>query len=444
VLVFCLLVVFGAGNAVFSKLRAVPMYNYPNFLNLWGLTLYVPLTFAYIIPVAKFGLFNNAITPQQLALPKRPFAIMGCLDCLASMMQIFSSVYLPGPLLILLPQAAIPISMCLSRYLLGQRYRAFQYVGAAIVLAGIMVVLEPMISHRHSPDFICQAIDRVRDCSICQVETDVENCLSHRLDVSGDAMALFALQRNHLWDSINNATTNDDDEGQAVCEWISATTASTGEEFLTLIWSGIMILSCIPMTLSSIYKEIALGNDLGLDPIYMNGWIAIFQFVFSLMLAVPAGLASSPPIHPADLPRNIYQGFLCYIGIGSIETGCHPDSMCSSHAALYVNLSLLVNIFYNLFMMYILKFGSASLLYLALTVMVPIGNLAFALPFMPQTATFRMSDLLGLGVIMSGLMLYRFADRQNETIVEQESQEEASTRALQLRAPLLTGEVGDV
>jgi len=198
------------------------------------------------------------------------------------------------------------------------------------------------------------------------------------------------------------------------------------------------------MTLSSIYKEIALGDDL--DPIYMNGWIAVFQFFFSLVLAVPAGLASSPSILPADLPRNMYQGLLCYLGIGTIEIGCHPDSMCSSHAALYVNLSLLMNCIYCLLMMYILKFGSASLLYLALTAMVPIGNLAFALPFMPQTTTFHLSDLLGLGVIMSGLVLYRFADRQKEagdievvSIVE----DSRPTRS-QLREPLLTGEVGDV
>ena len=445
-LVFALLVVFGAANVVFGKLQAVPMYNYPNFLNLFGVLLYIPLTFAYIIPVARFGLLNNAITAEQIALPKRPFAIMGCLDCIATMMQIFASVYLPGPLLILLPQAAIPISMVLSGYLLGQTYRPFQYVGAVIVLAGILVVLEPMITHRHVSNFVCQAINEDRDCSICRVETNQDSCLSHRLDIDGDELSLlFSSQLNRLWANSSNIT-SDDDEGQAICAWVRSTSASTSQEFLTLVWSCVMILSCVPMTLSSIYKEIALGDDLELDPIYMNGWIAIFQFFFSLVLAVPAGLASSPSVLPGDLPQNMWQGFLCYIGIGTVETGCHPDSMCASHAALFVNLSLLVNAVYNLLMMYILKFGSASLLYLALTTMVPIGNLAFALPFMPQTTSFHVSDLLGLGVIMSGLVLYRFADRQKEPSdidVVTTSEDHTPTR-LQLREPLLTGEVGDV
>jgi len=212
-----------------------------------GMLLITPL-YAQIIPVAKYGLLNNAITPEQLALPKRPFAIMGCLDCIATMMQIFASVYLPGPLLILLPQAAIPISMMLSGYLLGQKYRAFQYVGAAIVLAGILVVLEPMITHRHVPDFVCQAINEDRDCSICQVETNEENCLSHRLDIDGDELSLlFSSQRDRLWANISNATTpDDDDEGEPICAWVTAATAaSTSEEFLTLVWSGVMILSCV-------------------------------------------------------------------------------------------------------------------------------------------------------------------------------------------------------
>ena len=37
------------------------------------------------------------------------------------------------------------------------------------------------------------------------------------------------------------------------------------------LWGGVIILSCVPMCLSSIYKEIALG-DTDLDPIYLNAW----------------------------------------------------------------------------------------------------------------------------------------------------------------------------
>jgi hypothetical protein len=76
--------------------------------------------------------------------------------------------------------------------------------------------------------------------------------------------------------------------------------------------------------------------------------------------------------------------------------------------------------------------------------MVPIGNLAFALPFMPQMTTFHVSDLLGLGVIMSGLVLYRFADQKKKVNdIEVVSVEEQRTAALQ-EPLLLTGQACDV
>jgi drug/metabolite transporter (DMT)-like permease len=47
------------------------------------------------------------------------------------------------------------------------------------------------------------------------------------------------------------------------------------------VWSIVMMLSTIPNTLSSVYKEMALGET-ELDPIYLNGWVAVFQLMFSL------------------------------------------------------------------------------------------------------------------------------------------------------------------
>ncbi|CAE7831879.1 crtp3, partial [Symbiodinium microadriaticum] len=79
-------------------------------------------------------------------------------------------------------QAAIPISMIISRYLINARYSKYQYAGAAIVAAGIVVVLAPTITGGGS-----------------------------------------------------------------------------------VLWAIVMMLSCVPMTLSSVYKEISLGAT-ELDP----------------------------------------------------------------------------------------------------------------------------------------------------------------------------------
>jgi len=66
----------------------------------------------------------------------------------------------------------------------------------------------------------------------------------------------------------------------------------------------------------------------------------------------------------------------------SIDDGCHPDS-CGDliwgdsvpQSIAFVNTYLVFNLSYNVLIILILKFGSANILWLAMTVMVPIGNL---------------------------------------------------------------------
>jgi drug/metabolite transporter (DMT)-like permease len=391
------LIISGTANAVLNKLQAVPMYNYPNFTNIFGNFLFIPITFAYILPAYRYGWFQQSISQTQWTMSLRPFAIMGALDCVTGMMQVFSAVYLPGPLIVLLPQAAIPISMIFSETHPGARYRTLQYLGALVVLVGIVVVLEPEFSHRNSPDYICEAIHLKDDCTICQVEISEEGCLSHRLD--GKPVVDFEQY------VLRQSVTDDGEEGTPICEWIAAADSSNGEKWLVLLWSGILIFSCFPMTLSTIYKEIVLDNDM--DPIFLNGWIVIFQTVYSMLLAVPAGMASTPPVLPKDMPNNILDGFKCYMGINSIDDGCHPDD-CST-AALYFNWGICASLLYMLTSMFVVKLGSTSLLFLGLTIMVPLGNLAFAILPSEARTTFHASDIVGLAVILLGLLLYRFS-----------------------------------
>lgn len=56
------------------------------------------------------------------------------------------------------------------------------------------------------------------------------------------------------------------------------------------------------------------------------------------------------------------------------------------------------------------RFGSANVLVMASTVMVPIGNIVFALPFMPGSTPLKDSDIGGLGVILTGLVMFRFGN----------------------------------
>jgi CRT-like, chloroquine-resistance transporter-like len=153
--------------------------------------MYIPICFAYVLPASHYGWFNQAIPPIEhwwnntsIIVSHRPFIIMGFLDGVASCMQILSAVYLPGPLVILLPQAAIPMSMLLSTWLLHERFRHFQVIGAAVVVLGILVVLEPVVTQRLAPEYYCRTLnnnENGRDdvaCSICKVESTQDRLLS--------------------------------------------------------------------------------------------------------------------------------------------------------------------------------------------------------------------------------------------------------------------------
>lgn len=341
------------------KLQAIPMYNYPNFLNLFVNLLFIPICFAYIIPVARFGWFQNAITQEQLDMPRRPFVVMGALDCLATSMQVYASVYLPGPLIVLLPQAAIPLSLVLTRSMLKERYSWLQYLGAAVVLAGIAVIMEPVMTNRHAPPYKCEAFSLESDCTVCQMESTRDDCLSHR---TGESLTWLIGAYN---------ATDDSTPDDAICQWLPFGESTREQELLIFMWSFVMIASCVPMTISTIYKEAAMLDEIEMDPVLLNGWVAFYQLVFATFLAIPAGYFFSPVIKPWGFPKNLWNGLKCYLGKPSITKGCHPDTMCSFHAAFFVNVNLVTVLLYACFMLYVVKYGSTSLLFLALTVMVP-------------------------------------------------------------------------
>ncbi|KAG2831014.1 hypothetical protein PC129_g11391 [Phytophthora cactorum] len=288
---FVAMVFVGLGNKIFQKLQTIPMHNYPTFLNLLTTFVYIPISFAYILPMIQYG---SAITWDQRSIPKRKFAVMGGLDSIAGILQVFAATYLGGSLIILLGQAAIPISMLISSLLLKAKYSGYQYVGAVVVTLGLLIVLG-----------------------------------------SGNS------------------------------------SSSTGTNpHLIVLWSVVMIFSCVPMCLSSVYKEKTLG-EAELDA----QWLEITQ-----------------SLHASS--RKTYD--------------------CEK-ATVYVTAYLLFNVAYNLLIILILKFGSANILWLAMTIMVPLGNVAFTFPFMPEHQPLHAKDIAGLLFIMLGLFVYRFLEELMES-----------------------------
>ena len=77
-------------------------------------------------------------------------------------------------------------------------------------------------------------------------------------------------------------------------------------------------------------------------------------------------------------------------------------------APLYVSMYILFNVTYNILVIMILKFGSANMMFLGSTALVPLTNALFCLHFIPGHKPMQMTDFLGLIVIMAGITTYRF------------------------------------
>jgi hypothetical protein len=60
-LLFGAYVFVALGNRLFQKLETIPMYNYPMFLNLLSTVVYVPASFAYIIPMVGLHCIYSAL-----------------------------------------------------------------------------------------------------------------------------------------------------------------------------------------------------------------------------------------------------------------------------------------------------------------------------------------------------------------------------------------------
>ncbi|KAG7338856.1 CRT-like, chloroquine-resistance transporter-like protein, partial [Nitzschia inconspicua] len=144
----------------------------------------------------------------------------------------------------------------------------------------------------------------------------------------------------------------------------------------------------------TVYKQVALQTPL--DPILVNGWVALFQFLCGMFLVVPSGLVSSPKVHPLELGTNWMNAMEClFTQTNSIHVGCHPDDCF--RAALWVHISLANSAIYALAMIFVLKYGGCDLMYLGLTLVVPLGHLAFS--FHSSFSTTSIYDILGLVVL---------------------------------------------
>jgi drug/metabolite transporter (DMT)-like permease len=381
VIYFLLMLVFALGNRIFGRLQVYPMHNYPLFVSNLSVVIYIPICFAYIIPILSY---TNIISKEQTEIPKYKFAVMGYYDSIAGIMQTYAVNYITSAsTVVLVQQSAIPISMVVSSLTLNSKYTVSQYIGATIVMSGIVFVL--------IPEFIGST-----------------NTIATSSEISSESnMGSFFTASSSSSSSILSSR----DSSSIHFNSSSISISSNSSE---LLWIAILVISCIPMCLSSVYKEKALGET-EIDCTYLNGWVAIFQFLIAIPLMIPSATVQGIPV--SNIIPNLYDGMLCWFGVNTITDDYNPYNQpldnCTN-APLFVNLYLVFNVLYNFLIVIILKYGSANILWLASTMIVPMSNVVFSLKFIPNSEPMGVMDIVGLIVIMFGLVIYRFNNQLSE------------------------------
>lgn len=144
------LILIGTTNRVLFKKMLIPMYNYPYFISQLTTTVYIPIFWPVVWGLM---LFTSRITPDMRAFPIWKFFVMGALDAGSGVLMIFGGNQTSGAMQQLLIQGAIPFTMFFSwlvstpfiahilKEQLHVRYRWGHYLGAFIIIVGIVVAL---------------------------------------------------------------------------------------------------------------------------------------------------------------------------------------------------------------------------------------------------------------------------------------------------------------
>lgn len=177
------------------------------------------------------------------------------------------------------------------------------------------------------------------------------------------------------------------------------------EATIPIFWCIVLVLSCIPTVFSSAYKEEFMNNNHNVNIMYVNYWISIFQFIFVFPTIFLSGLLGS---------GSIEGGVKCLFGIDTIIQADNSTNFidvdidnCKS-SLWFVNLYIVFNFIYNIYLILVLKRENNSLLWLALTLVVPLSQIVLWIPGVPRHSRFSIFDLIGLFVILVGMLIYYF------------------------------------
>jgi len=286
---------------------------------------------------------------------------MGAFDSMAGVLMLFGGVHVAGSTQALLGNAVIPVTMALSTFILGSRYRAKQYFGALTIMLGVATVLLPQF-------------------------------------LSSPASS-----------SPSSSISPSDDSSSSSPPSSPSPSALGDSPIFTLLF----LASVIPQAMSSIYKEKAF-TDIDIDVNFLQAWVALWQTIFGILL-IPLNTLSI--LGPNHLPWNelfsaLVNGAKCMMGVNSVVEPFCLDKPCDSCEGAWVPLAayLAFNCCFNIFIVLVIKHGGAALMYIVMTLRLPLVQFAFSRPWIQSPPdSFSKYSLFGLGLILVGLVVYRWS-----------------------------------
>jgi len=172
------------------------------------------------------------------------------------------------------------------------------------------------------------------------------------------------------------------------------------------------LCQAIPFAASNVYKDIAF-KAVDMDVWYLQFWDVFYQSLIGTCLFWVNPLLPKPAnIEWKDMFPAMENGAICLSGTNVITSNCGGSSTpCDAchHAWLILGIYMSVNVVYNIFILLVIKHGSATVLSIAQTIRLPLTSIAFSQNWIMgnQVEPFSQFSLYGLFIILSGLSAYR-------------------------------------
>eukprot|EP01100_Stratorugosa_tubuloviscum_P015783 TRINITY_DN940_c0_g1_i1.p1 TRINITY_DN940_c0_g1~~TRINITY_DN940_c0_g1_i1.p1 ORF type:complete len:419 (-),score=103.24 TRINITY_DN940_c0_g1_i1:59-1315(-) len=184
---------------------------------------------------------------------------------------------------------------------------------------------------------------------------------------------------------------------------------SSSEDENNLFYAILMAISTAPNAISFTIKEMVFldypTKNPSLDVFIVNSHGSLFQLVL-WPIFIPITILFDQT-NGLSLGEYIKNGFICFSGTTPQYDIDNSDLDCSPNPWPYL-IYIVINIFYNIAILFLLKEASALMSFMTIKAILPISVFLFYIPWpLLDPPTWSWAILVGLVVILAGLIMFR-------------------------------------